>query len=421
MKKIIAFVAIIIVVILAVSSIGGCSVCSNQGMHGKFFKDDGTAKPDTTLTEEDTFKIISPTRIQLFMESSGSMNGFLRSGVPTAFKTDLWEIASYYRSLISAVNVISTDGGTTKGAAMSVEQFQTPLNSGGFVSAKSTNLCQMIRSVVDGINVRQGEVAVFVSDMEYDPVGANAPNALQSEYPTDIAKILSDFGYSAALVAATSNSVDVNGNSLTNKRPYYYLILGGQECVASVRNDISAMLDEHKHLVDNIETGFNYGNVDYTIGDYSGCTQIGDAASFKAVKNTGCTIRLDIKLENYRWLLSTDKAILEKSLDIKSMSGTKIKVDSIAYDVKNVVDKELKRDATARIYISIGTMSTDCDVITWNIKVPATDTSKMQQLFTDTPNSLEQTYSISEFIVGMFRASLVCRDGKDNYMHISKN
>ena len=366
-------------------------------------------------------KILPPASIRFFMESSGSMNGFLRAGIPTYFKTDLWEIISYYRTLIPEISVLSTDGGATQVNSLQVAQFQNPLNGGGFISAQSTNLCQMINNVAHSIHPERGDVAVLVSDMEYDPVGAIAPDVLKSVYSTDIAAVLSDFGYSAALVAATSNSVDKDGNTLTTKRPYYYVILGRQECVAYVRNGISAMLDEQKHFVDNIETGFKYGGVKYSIGRYSGCTQIGREPSFSSVIDTGCSFDLNVKLENYRWILSTSKDVLKKSFHISSMNGSSVVVDSITYDIKNVVNNELKRDVTAKIHVRVKNMPAACDILKWSIAIPYTDDTVLQTLFTDTPNSVEQTYSIREFIIGMFRASLTCTGGKENYIHLSKD
>lgn len=355
------------------------------------------------------------------MESSGSMNGFLRGGVPTDFKSDLWEIINYYSNLVSAVSVLSSDGGSTKSVDLPVAQFQNPLNGGGFLSAQSTNLCEMLDSVIHNIDASKNEVAVFVSDMEYDPVGAVAPNVLQSVYSTDVATLLSNFGYSASLVAAKSNSVNKEGTSVVSGRPYYYLILGKPECVADTRNKISYLLNSNGHFIDNIETGFNYGKVPYTLGNFVGCTQVSHDPSLASISDAGCSFDIKVKLENYRWILTTDPKVLKDAFKIKSLNGARVKIDSISYEVSDVTsDKQLQRDVTANIRVSVESMPMDCDILVWNIDVPYTDISKFAPYFTDTPNSMQQTYSIKEFIIGMFRASLVCNRGGDNYIHISK-
>ena len=125
MKKIIFFTAIIVIIAIIISSVGSCSVCSNT-THRAWFNEDGTAVVDTTLSAIDTFRIESPTKVHFYMEASGSMNGFLRGGIPTDFKTDVWEIINYYANIVPAVSVLSTDGGMTKGIDLSVAEFQNP-------------------------------------------------------------------------------------------------------------------------------------------------------------------------------------------------------------------------------------------------------------------------------------------------------
>lgn len=419
MKKIIVVMAFVIIALLIISSIGGCSICSNPN-HGKWFRKDGHVISDTTLSNKDSFFIKTPSMVHFYMEASGSMNGFLRAGVPTDFKKDVWQIMNYYRNCVPCINVLSSDGGSINSLKFSVSQFQNPFNSGGFVCGQSTNLHNMIESVMNDFDSDNDEVAVFVSDMEYDPVGSVAPQVLASVFATDMATALSKFRKSVSLVAAISNSVDKEGNIQTVQRPYYYLIMGKAECVASVRNCISSMLDTNNHFIDNIETGFDYGNVPYYISSYAGCVQIGKEPSFHSITNAGCKIVLGLKLEKYRWLLSTDKDILKSVFNIKSLNGTKVSVDSISYDIKNVVDNKLCRDATALVHLSVGQMPYNCDILHWYIEIPVTDNSRFTHLFTDTPYSLEQTFSLKEFIVGMFRASLVCTYGKENYIHISK-
>ena len=419
MKKIIVVMALVMIALLIISSVGGCSVCSNP-THVKWFGEDGRLIEDTSLTNKDSFLIRMPSKVHFYMEASGSMNGFLRGGVPTDFKKDVWQVINYYSNHIPYISVLSSDNGGTKAVKFSVSQFQNPFNSGGFVCGQSTHLHNMIKDIMSDFDSDNDEVAVFVSDMEYDPVGAVAPQVLASVFATDIATTFAHFRKSASLVAAISNSVDKQGNIQTTQRPYYYLIMGKAECVASVRNCISSMLDTNNHFIDNIETGFDYGNVPYSISSFSGCVQVGKDPSFHSITSAGCKIVLGLKLENYRWLLSTDKDVMQRSFKISSLNGTKVTVDSISYDIKNVVDNQLKRDATALVHISVHQMPYDCDILKWYLDIPVTDNSRFAHLFTDTPNSLEQTFSLKEFIIGMFRASLVCTYGKENYIHISK-
>ena len=85
MKKIIAVASLIIVVAIIFSSVGSCSVCSNE-THRSWFDEQGNVVPDTTLTKTDSFTIVGPSKVHFFMEASGSMNGFLRGGGSNAFQ-----------------------------------------------------------------------------------------------------------------------------------------------------------------------------------------------------------------------------------------------------------------------------------------------------------------------------------------------
>ena len=52
MKKIIAVASLIIVVAIIFSSVGSCSVCSNE-THRSWFDEQGNVVPDTPLTKTD--------------------------------------------------------------------------------------------------------------------------------------------------------------------------------------------------------------------------------------------------------------------------------------------------------------------------------------------------------------------------------
>ena len=104
MKKIIVVMALVMIALLIISSVGGCSVCSNP-THGKWFGEDGSRIKDTSLTNKDSFLIRIPSKVHFYMEASGSMNGFLRGGVPTDFKKDVWQVINYYSNHIPYISV----------------------------------------------------------------------------------------------------------------------------------------------------------------------------------------------------------------------------------------------------------------------------------------------------------------------------
>jgi hypothetical protein len=63
----------------------GCSKINTN--HFPQFTDDGNL-----TTKEQCLNPVLPNKIRLFVEVSGSMNGFFRSNMPTDFKTDVGSV-----------------------------------------------------------------------------------------------------------------------------------------------------------------------------------------------------------------------------------------------------------------------------------------------------------------------------------------
>ena len=265
------------------------------------FDSDGTY---LIVNDSNMFTPESPTRIRFFVEVSGSMNGFFRANIPTDFKTDVWAVASYFSGLIPAVDILTNDGNI--GKQIPLQQFQTAMNTGSFVSSASTQTPIMLQSMIKSLETDTGEVAVLVSDMKYSPVGAAAPDVLLSQYSTDVCSILRQYGKAICVIAATSDYRDKSGKVVTPKSPYYYVIIGNDRHVAFMRNAISILIDNSKHFVDNIESGFNYGQPHYEFGVPLNCYQQGNEPTFIGYDtnvNDTATIRLKLDIANYRWLI----------------------------------------------------------------------------------------------------------------------
>lgn len=311
LAKFIVPILLLVLSIIIIGSLRGCTdFCVNPSHQSKFEKD-GT--PDTMLinAKSDTMQMSVPAKLSFFMESSGSMNGFLRGGVPTEFKKDVWEIMNYYSNLTPTITALSTDVKKQLiGGKYTLNSFQTPFNNGGFVSAVSTNLSEMIKYISESIDV-ENEVAIFISDMQFDPVGQAAPAVLQAVYSTDIAKIFGGFNNAVSLIGAKSNYVYRDGTTI-DEAPYYFLLLGKAENVAFIRNDISELLSQNEHFIDNIETGFNYKTVPYEYECVRGCLKLNEMA-LHGIDSGSCSFDLLLHLENYRWNMC-DKELLKESL-----------------------------------------------------------------------------------------------------------
>lgn len=387
------------------------------------FEEDGRLKVDTTST---VFEIQTPSSVKFFVEVSGSMNGFFRANRPTHFKVDLWNILNYYSPISTDVCIITNDG--SEGASYELQDFRTMMNGGKFVSTASTKVPLMLKSIVGSLDIEAGEVAVLVSDMKYSPVGSASPDVLLSQYSTDISRILGDFGGAVCLIGATSNFLDKKGNETCMRSPYYYLVIGKAEHVADIRNGISTLLLNNGHFVDNIESGFDYGKPKYYFGVYNKCSQFDESEPTfvqyeEADEIDTCFVNLKVNLEDYRWIMA-DENVFRESFRVKSIYDSEISVGDVAIDVANINedDKSLRRKVVANVELRIFNMPTDSDVLEWTLEIPDTNYTLFGEFFMDAQdeNDVSKSYSLLEFVKGMFYGGVVNKKLGNNYILISK-
>lgn len=421
-KDILKLLSIVGVFTLTVFLVG-CS--SNYNSIGDpHFTEEGELVTDSTT--EKPFKITNPSQVTFFVEVSGSMNGFFRANYPTQFKTDLWKVMSYYSGISGSVNILTDDG--TSGASIQQQDFRTLMNTGAFNSQASTKLPLMLATIISALKAdSMNNVAVLVSDMKYSPVGAAAPQVLLEQYSSDINRLVggTDLGY--CLVGATSDFLDKSGTVITERSPYYYLIIGQPECVASVRNDISTLLSFQGHFVDNLESGFNYGAPKYSFGGTNKCSQVEDYPTFGEYEDEEpgdtCSIKLKVKLEDYRWIMA-DSMRVRNAFKARALHGTKLSVGNIKVEVGDIepTAKELKRSATAEIELKVYAMPQDADVIEWTLDLPDTDYTLFTEFFDNATEEGDPTksYSVLNFVKGIFQGGVVSKTLPNNYILISR-
>lgn len=386
------------------------------------FDNEGYAIVDSA--QSPSINLALPQKIKFYVEVSGSMNGFFRPNKPTHFKSDVWFVMSYYSVIAPEVTILTNEG--KEGKSLGLNSFRTNMNSGLFVSSASTKVPVMLQSIINNLDVEAGEVAVLISDMKYSPVGNAAPEVLLTQYSTDVAKILGDFGYAASLICATSNYVDKTGQTVCERSPYYYLILGKQENVAKLRNDFSTLLNDNGHFVDNIETGFDYGKMNYDFGIPYMCEQLESEPSFynyeEATEEDTCIVQLKLQLDNYRWVTANSE-VLASCIDVKTLHGSKVSIGNIDVQTQNIIDSKLERHALATIELKVFDMPLDADVLEWSLNLPDQNITLFNEFIkgaTD-ENDVSRSYSLDGFLRGMFYGGIVNKKLNPNYILISKN
>lgn len=403
---------------LALFSLISCGSGVNT-VNDPHFDEDGYLLKDTL--DSSVFCPAHPRNIKFFVEVSGSMNGFFRANAPTKFKEDVWRVLSYYAPAAPAVTILTNDG--NKGESIPISSFQTKMNTGAFVSSASTKVPVMLQSIINSIDADAGEVAVLISDMKYSPVGAAAPQVLLTQYSTDISSIFGKYGKAICLVGATSQFLDKNGKSICNQSPYYFLIIGNQEYVADLRNGISTLLDNNGDFIGNIESGFEYGAPSFAFGIPDNCFQLGEEPTFIGYDpsfSDTCTVKLKVNLANYRWATARED-IFPQAFQCKALFGSEVKVGNIEYQIQNITNKNLDRTAYAIVDLKVCNMPMDSEVIEWTLQLPDLDITEFAPYLDGTDeNDVTKSYSLENFIKGMFYGGVVNKSLKPNYILISK-
>ena len=417
-KKLFAFSSILAIVAAALVS----SCCHDINTVGdSHFNADGTL---ADLFDTITLKPSAPTKVKFYVEVSGSMNGFFRANKTTDFKKDVWQILSYYSAIAPEITILTNNGSV--GSSYPQTQFQTLMNTGAFISTASTRVPLMLESIFDHLNTDEGEVAVLISDMKYDPVGAAAPQVLLSQYSTDISKILGSWKKAVSLIGATSDYLDKKGSIVTDKSPYYFFIIGNGEQVAFMRNGISTILENNKRLVDNIESGFDYGVPTCSFGIPDNCWQLDDTTptfiGFDESANDTCTIKMEVHLEGYRWIVASEQ-YFKNAFKLKALFGSNVEVGKVDFDIKNITNKELVRTATAIVEVKVFDMAMDSEVLEWTLELPDTDYTLFSPYFDGaiSVNDPTKSYSLVDFVKGIFYGGIINKTLSSNYILISKN
>ena len=412
MKKVVRIIGLCCMVQFAIVMFSACS--NLNSLNDSHFTEDGKLMVKPVFAKLDYNSVI-----HFYVESSGSMNGFFRSGVPTGFKQDVYEVMSYYKKITKDINIMTNDGNVA--CQITLRDFQTSMNTGALQSNASTKIPVMLKSIVS--NLKKNEVAVLISDMKYSPVGSAAPDVLMTQYAAEVASIAGYSQKAYSLLCAISNYVDKQGNSI-DESPYYYLIIGDQDKVSAIRNGIAIMLQRQKRFVDNLEIGYKYASCPYSFGIPKNAVQYEGQPTFCGYDDSmgDCIISLKLHLEPYRWTLS-NKEVLKQCFTCKALYGSQVTVEDIKIEECNNVNLELKRSVTATVQLKISNMFNDMDVLEWNLNIPYSSVTFMSKYLDGTTDENDPTksYSVDKFIYGISHGGIVNFQPKPNYILISKN
>lgn len=355
------------------------------------------------LDSIETFHQVPPSSIKFYVEASGSMNGFFRSNLSTKFKIDVWNVLIDMESYANdEIQVFDSPNEQTR--ALKLQHFREKMNTGGFNSTVSTKVPNMLQTMIDALDINKGETAVFISDMKYSPIGSKAMSVLLSQYTTDIQKIIRNNKMAMALIAATSEYLNKQGKVECEASPYYFLVIGKAEHVVWAKNHITALLHEQQRYVDAIEWGIDYKSPAFTLEKVKNGFHLDGQPTIWGIDknfNDTCAFQISVDLSSYPRRMQKSE-YLKKRIDIKSVAGSLVSIDSIIYDNK-------EDHISAKISVKVFDIFSKADVIEWNINIP--DGREDSDLFdfygAQSENELDKSFSIENFIEG-------CAKGKAN-------
>ena len=193
-----------------------------------------------------------------------------------------------------------------------------------------------------------------------------------------------------------------------------------------MRNGISAMLENNKRFIDNIESGFDYGEPTCSFGIPDNCWQMNGTdptfVGFDESTNDTCTIKMEVHLEGYRWIVASEQ-YFKNAFKLKALYGSNVEVGKVVFNIKNITDKVLVRTATAIAEVKVFDMAMDSEVLEWTLELPDTDYTLFSPYFYGavSENDPTKSFSVEDFVKGIFYGGVVNKTLKPNYILISKN
>ena len=381
------------------------------------FTDDGVLKTGVI----DRFYTAEPAdRIQLYVETSGSMNGLFRARKSNAFKTDM--SAFLLKNASNIIGVKAFTDGSTNLKSYSANSFREYMNDGSFVSSMNTEVPKMLQVILNDLKDGQCDVAVFVSDMKYSPKGGSA-TAL-GQYALDIETMFGNHkDYSVCVIGFESEFLAANGKIACDFFPYYMLVIGEGPKVSYVRNLILSELERNGHVQGYIDFNQSYGCPYYSVlpihGVFGGLRP--NPNEFAASSNNGMYHSLlgysmlpdsefivAIREQHLPWDIY--KSIDASSFEVKStVTGMPIPFEVLEEEpsMRSSEDAMVKKCVQPSHYLKVQPKDIlfGTDVISIRLIDKEADVSWIQKYYgAQREEELDKTFSIDSFIEGLSNA-----------------
>lgn len=388
--------------IFALNSCGNSDINSIQDPHF----DIETGAPLDTL---DFFVPKRPTSAKLYIETSGSMNGFFRANQSNKFKKTVWSVFSGLQHVTdNTIHTMSNAGDID--SPIDFSTFKNKMNRGEFVSQTDTHIPMMLANIISNIDPNKDEVAILVSDMKYSPMGKDAaPNIAQ--YQEQIRNLTARHNYGVAFVCAESEFLNIANTVVEENSPYYYIIIGKPENVAAIRNDIMTWCEATNSFVESADMGMNYKNPPYAIHSIKNGMSHSEypnnvITTFSRDVSDTCSFVVRVDLTGYPAGFSPEQ--LDSCFNATTTYGAGITHNIIDLQDDHHVKGQFERKAYADYQIKVFDIPLDDEVVEFTFNNRPFDgcynVRFNEILSAQSDSELDKTFSFNKFIEGHYNA-----------------
>ncbi|MBB2147593.1 hypothetical protein [Pedobacter gandavensis] len=229
----------------------GCNSI-NEGVESSFNEDVCLVNDRKVATDPKQYKV------NFFMETSGSMNGFM-SKKGTEFQKDVYALVNQLDG--SAQSGLTLFQIPAKGKSIkpsSMNDFRDRLNVGNFDFAASTDIPEILDSIL--LKTNENQVSIFVSDLIFSPSSGTKASLLQ--ITSDIYKRFSGKKFSSIIYQLKSKIYNSKSVLVSNSSPYYVWVIGSEKGVKSVAGKLKSAMPSDYNEVD---FGISHDQPKYTI------------------------------------------------------------------------------------------------------------------------------------------------------------
>lgn len=387
--------------IYALNSCGSSDINSIGDTH---FESDGMP-----LDSLDFFIPQRPTSAKLYIETSGSMNGFFRANQTNKFKKTVWSVFSGLQHVTdNNIHTMSNAGDIDN--PIDFPTFRNKMNRGEFVSQTDTHIPMMLANIISNIDPKKDEVAILVSDMKYSPMGKDAAPAID-QYQEQIRNLTARHKYGVAFVCAESEFLNKANDVVEEHSPYYYIIIGKPENVAAIRNDIMNWCEATNSFIESADMGMNYQNPPYAIHSIKNGMAHPDypnnvITTFSRDVSDTCSFVVRVDMTGYPAGFSPEQ--LDSCFNATATYGASITHNIIDLQDDHHVKGQFERKAYTDYLIKVFDFPLDDEVVEFTFTNRPLDgcyNARFNDILSGTnERELDKTFSFNKFIEGHYNA-----------------